>query len=100
MIAAFFGFYQKDEVLLVPVGTLFAFPQLRQSMPGALLDLVQQHHWLCWPLPLFSPPIAIDGLPSRSVLSFLTEAAEKSQNHSCDPLFEAFPMQDHRKTKC
>ncbi|KAJ2919612.1 hypothetical protein MD484_g799, partial [Candolleomyces efflorescens] len=31
----FFGFKQRGEVLLVPVATLFAFTQLRQSMPGA-----------------------------------------------------------------
>jgi hypothetical protein len=31
----FFGFRQKGEVLLLPVATVFAFTQLRQSMPGA-----------------------------------------------------------------
>jgi len=42
----FFGFKQRGEVLLIPVATLFAFTQLRQSMPGApegfgdIMDLV------------------------------------------------------------
>ncbi|RXW17704.1 hypothetical protein EST38_g8158 [Candolleomyces aberdarensis] len=42
----FFGFKQRGEVLLIPVATLFAFTQLRQSMPGApdgfgdIVDLV------------------------------------------------------------
>ena len=31
----FFGFRQKGEVLVLPVATLFAFTQLRRSMPGA-----------------------------------------------------------------
>jgi hypothetical protein len=31
----FFGFRQKGEVLVLPVITVFAFTQLRQSMPGA-----------------------------------------------------------------
>ena len=31
----FFGFRQKGEVLVLPVATVFAFTQLRQSMPGA-----------------------------------------------------------------
>jgi hypothetical protein len=30
-----FGFRQRGEVLVIPVATLFAFTQLRQSMPGA-----------------------------------------------------------------
>ncbi|KAF8810243.1 hypothetical protein BYT27DRAFT_7253830 [Phlegmacium glaucopus] len=30
-----FGFRQKGEVLVIPVATLFAFTQLRQTMPGA-----------------------------------------------------------------
>ena len=33
--SVFFGFRQRGEVLLIPVATLFAFTQLRQSMPGA-----------------------------------------------------------------
>ncbi|TEB34001.1 hypothetical protein FA13DRAFT_1730316 [Coprinellus micaceus] len=42
----FFGFKQRGEVLVIPVATLFAFTQLRQSMPGApdgfgdIVDLV------------------------------------------------------------
>jgi len=35
LTCVFFGFRQKGEVLVVPVATLFAFTQLRQSMPGA-----------------------------------------------------------------
>ncbi|KAF8192101.1 hypothetical protein BJ912DRAFT_849126 [Pholiota molesta] len=31
----FFGFRQRGEVLVIPVATLFAFTQLRNSMPGA-----------------------------------------------------------------
>ena len=31
----FFNFKQKAEVLVIPVATLFAFTQLRDSMPGA-----------------------------------------------------------------
>lgn len=33
--SVFFGFRQKGEILVVPVATLFAFTQLRSSMPGA-----------------------------------------------------------------
>jgi hypothetical protein len=33
--AVFFNFRQKAEVLVIPVATLFAFTQLRASMPGA-----------------------------------------------------------------
>lgn len=33
--SVFFGYKQRPEVLLIPVATLFAFTQLRQSMPGA-----------------------------------------------------------------
>ena len=33
--SVFFGFRQRGEVLVIPVATLFAFTQLRQSMPGA-----------------------------------------------------------------
>ena len=33
--AVFFNFRQKAEVLVIPVATLFAFTQLRGSMPGA-----------------------------------------------------------------
>jgi hypothetical protein len=31
----FSGFRQRGEVLVIPVTTLFAFTQLRGSMPGA-----------------------------------------------------------------
>ena len=31
----FFNFKQRAEVLVVPVATLFAFTQLRASLPGA-----------------------------------------------------------------
>ncbi|KAK0215426.1 hypothetical protein IW262DRAFT_1439744 [Armillaria fumosa] len=30
-----FGFKQRNEIVVVPVGTVFAFTQLRSSMPGA-----------------------------------------------------------------
>lgn len=33
--AVIFGFRQRGEVLVVPVATVFAFTQLRNSMPGA-----------------------------------------------------------------
>lgn len=33
--SVFFGFRQRSEVMVIPVATLFAFTQLRQSMPGA-----------------------------------------------------------------
>jgi hypothetical protein len=33
--SVFFRFRQKGEILLLPVATLFAFTQLRASMPGA-----------------------------------------------------------------
>jgi len=33
--SVFFSFRQKGEVLVIPVATLFAFTQLRQTMPGA-----------------------------------------------------------------
>ncbi|KAK0215406.1 hypothetical protein IW262DRAFT_1299674 [Armillaria fumosa] len=36
MIATvFFGFRQWNEIVVVPIGTVFAFTQLRASMPGA-----------------------------------------------------------------
>ncbi|SJL16605.1 uncharacterized protein ARMOST_20131 [Armillaria ostoyae] len=31
----FFGFRQRNEIVVVPIGTVFAFTQLRSSMPGA-----------------------------------------------------------------
>ncbi|KAK0229630.1 hypothetical protein EDD85DRAFT_973428, partial [Armillaria nabsnona] len=31
----FFGFRQRNEIVVVPIGTVFAFTQLRASMPGA-----------------------------------------------------------------
>ena len=43
----FFGFKQRGEVLVIPVATLFAFTQLRQSMPGApdgFGDIVGEFH--------------------------------------------------------
>ncbi|KAK0477789.1 hypothetical protein IW261DRAFT_1565567 [Armillaria novae-zelandiae] len=30
-----FGFRQRNEIVVVPIGTVFAFTQLRSSMPGA-----------------------------------------------------------------
>ncbi|KAK0229645.1 hypothetical protein EDD85DRAFT_851152 [Armillaria nabsnona] len=33
--AVVFGFRQRNEIVLIPVGTVFAFTQLRSSMPGA-----------------------------------------------------------------
>ncbi len=30
-----FGFQQRNEIVVVPVGTVFAFTQLRSTMPGA-----------------------------------------------------------------
>ncbi|KAK0215402.1 hypothetical protein IW262DRAFT_1299672 [Armillaria fumosa] len=36
MIAAVvFGFRQRNEIIVVPIGTMFTFTQLRESMPGA-----------------------------------------------------------------
>ncbi|KAF9471880.1 hypothetical protein BDN70DRAFT_868898 [Pholiota conissans] len=35
LTCVFFGFRQRGEVLVIPVATLFAFTQLRGSMPGA-----------------------------------------------------------------
>jgi len=35
LTCVFFGFRQRGEVLVIPVATLFAFTQLRASMPGA-----------------------------------------------------------------
>ncbi|KAK0493835.1 hypothetical protein EDD18DRAFT_1333516 [Armillaria luteobubalina] len=36
MIATvFFGFRQRNEIIVVPIGTVFAFTQLQTSMPGA-----------------------------------------------------------------
>jgi len=37
VISIFFGYRQKVELLAIPVTVLFAFPQLRSSMPGAPL---------------------------------------------------------------
>lgn len=33
--SVFFGFRQRAEILVAPVATVFAFTQLRASMPGA-----------------------------------------------------------------
>jgi len=44
LTCVFFGFRQKGEVLVVPVATLFAFTQLRQSMPGAPAGFGIYHH--------------------------------------------------------
>lgn len=30
-----FGFRQRNEIIVVPIGTVFTFTQLRSSMPGA-----------------------------------------------------------------
>ncbi|PBK68470.1 hypothetical protein ARMSODRAFT_1019604 [Armillaria solidipes] len=30
-----FGFRQRNEIVVIPVGTVFSFTQLRSSMPGA-----------------------------------------------------------------
>ncbi|KAK0229652.1 hypothetical protein EDD85DRAFT_851163, partial [Armillaria nabsnona] len=30
-----FGFRQRNEIVVIPVGTVFTFTQLRSSMPGA-----------------------------------------------------------------
>ncbi len=30
-----FGFQQRNEIVVVPVATVFAFTQLRSTMPGA-----------------------------------------------------------------
>ncbi len=30
-----FGFQQRNEIVVIPVGTVFAFTQLRSTMPGA-----------------------------------------------------------------
>ena len=37
VLSVFFGYRQRVELLAIPVSTLFAFPQLRSSMPGAPL---------------------------------------------------------------
>ena len=35
LTCVFFNFRQKSDILIIPVATLFAFTQLRGSMPGA-----------------------------------------------------------------
>ena len=37
IFSVFFGYRMRIELLAIPVSTLFAFPQLRGSMPGAPL---------------------------------------------------------------
>lgn len=37
ILSIVFGYRQKVELLAIPVTVLFAFPQLRSSMPGAPL---------------------------------------------------------------
>jgi len=37
ILAVFFGYRMRIELLAIPVSTLFAFPQLRSSMPGSPL---------------------------------------------------------------
>ncbi|KAF5317933.1 hypothetical protein D9619_012171 [Psilocybe cf. subviscida] len=74
----FFGFRQKSEVLCIPVGTLFAFTQLRASMPGA--------------------PEGFGDLLDFARPFILSDPTEKPQVLSWELLFEAFPRLDHRKS--
>ncbi|PBK88210.1 hypothetical protein ARMGADRAFT_1065641 [Armillaria gallica] len=44
-----FGFRQRNEIVVIPVGTVFAFTQLRSSMPGApegFGDILESR--FCW----------------------------------------------------
>ncbi|KAF8157809.1 hypothetical protein B0H34DRAFT_674338 [Crassisporium funariophilum] len=89
--AVFFGFRQKGEILVIPVATLFAFTQLRQSMPGAPAgfgDIVG-----------LLPCLALLSLSAAITLGafILSDPTEKSQQLSWDLLFEAFPMLDPKK---
>ncbi|KDR83260.1 hypothetical protein GALMADRAFT_276159, partial [Galerina marginata CBS 339.88] len=96
LTCVFFGFRQKGEVLVVPVATLFAFTQLRQSMPGApsgfgdVLDFVG-----------LLPCLALLSLSAALTLGafILTDPTEKTQVLSWDLLFEAFPRLDPQRNQ-
>ncbi|KAF8192095.1 hypothetical protein BJ912DRAFT_1096404 [Pholiota molesta] len=89
LTCVFFGFRQKGEVLVVPVATLFAFTQLRGSMPGApagfgdVLDFVG-----------LLPCLALLSLSAAITLGafILSDPTEKATSLSWDLLFTAFPM--------
>ncbi|KAF4617603.1 hypothetical protein D9613_006280 [Agrocybe pediades] len=89
LTCVFFGFRQKGEVLVIPVATLFAFTQLRQSMPGAppgfgdVLDFVG-----------LLPCLALLSLSAVLTLGafIFSDPTEKPQVLDWDLLYEAFPM--------
>ncbi|KAF9471882.1 hypothetical protein BDN70DRAFT_938614 [Pholiota conissans] len=89
LTCVFFGFRQRGEVLVIPVATLFAFTQLRGSMPGApegfgdILDFVG-----------LLPCLALLSLSAAITLGafILSDPTEKTTALSWDLLFTAFPM--------
>ncbi|KAF9477201.1 hypothetical protein BDN70DRAFT_934391 [Pholiota conissans] len=84
-----FGFRQKSEILIVPVATVFAFTQLRGSMPGApagfgdILDFVG-----------LLPCLAFLSISASLTLGafILTDPTKKPYALDWDMLFEAFPI--------
>ncbi|KAF8810245.1 hypothetical protein BYT27DRAFT_7186689 [Phlegmacium glaucopus] len=83
-----FGFRQKGEVLVIPVATLFAFTQLRQTMPGAppgfgdIVDFVG-----------LLPCLALLSLSAAFTLGafILTDPTDHPLRLSWDLWYQAFP---------
>ncbi|KAF8810242.1 hypothetical protein BYT27DRAFT_7186680 [Phlegmacium glaucopus] len=83
-----FGFRQRGEVLVIPVATLFAFTQLRQSMPGApagfgdIIDFVG-----------LLPCLALLSLSAAFTLGafILTDPTDRPLRLSWDLWYQAFP---------
>ncbi|KAF9473957.1 hypothetical protein BDN70DRAFT_937020 [Pholiota conissans] len=88
LTCVFFGFRQRSEVLVIPVATLFAFTQLRKSMPGTpsgfgdVLDFVG-----------LLPCLALLSLSAAITLGafILSDPTERTTALSWDLLFATFP---------
>ncbi|KAF9054820.1 hypothetical protein BJ165DRAFT_1440935 [Panaeolus papilionaceus] len=92
LTSVFFGFRQKGEVLVIPVATLFAFTQLRQSMPGAPpgFDFVG-----------LLPCLALLSLSAALTLGafILSDPTETPKKLSWQLIYEAFPQLDRKKSE-
>ncbi|PPQ76171.1 hypothetical protein CVT24_006597 [Panaeolus cyanescens] len=96
LTSVFFGFRQKGEVLVIPVATLFAFTQLRQSMPGAppgfgdIVDFVG-----------LLPCLALLSLSAALTLGafILSDPTETPKKLSWQLIYEAFPQLDRKKPR-
>ncbi|KAF8184783.1 hypothetical protein BJ912DRAFT_905383 [Pholiota molesta] len=91
-----FGFRQRSEVLIVPVATVFAFTQLRGSMPGApagfgdVLDFVG-----------LLPCLAFLSISAALTLGafIITDPTDKPHALSWDMLYEAFPILNTKRAR-